>query len=849
VDALSRHVLAAPFNTHHHVLALPSLRHTCKIGGDENAGVDAKLRVHRIAGLAAGERKLCGNQMGEPLLTGTRWLRGVLGLLLCAFLLASTGAQQPDLPHRAHTALPKISGEITAPGLEQPVEVLRDEWGVPHIYARTQKDLFFAQGYVVAQDRLWQIEIWRRQAEGRLAEVMGPAALERDRYARLLRFRGDWEEEWKSYSPDAREITQAFVDGINAYIASLGENLPIEFQLLGFRPEPWTPESCVARMAAYPMTSNASDELLRAEAAARLGREKAEQLFPTDPQRHWDIPPGMKLNGIDASVLRGIATASGGVAWPATEGSNNWAIGGERTQSGKPILANDPHRALQLPSLRYIVHLVGPGWNVIGAGEPAVPAVAIGHNERIAFGLTIFAADQQDIYVERTRDNDPNQYNDRGGWKGMEILEEGIRVRGEPQPRQVQLKFTKHGPVIHEDAAQHRAYALHWIGAEPGSAGYFAGMAISRAQNWQEFRRALVRWKLPPENFVYADVDGNIGYQAAASVPIRTNWMGILPVPGDSGLYEWQGFYGIDALPSEYNPRRHFVATANNNTLPRNELRNIGFAWATDYRVNRIRQALSAAEDHTVEDSEKLQTDYISLAAQEFVPLLAQVDTRNEKRVNAVKLLRDWETRLHKDSPSAAIYTVWIERLKDAVFKSQVPEELWPRVRRLVDLPTLLKALLERKSKTCPATCQQNAPWQALDAAIAELEQRLGQDMNRWRLGLLRQAEFRHALGNSPERAALFNRGPVERGGDSTTLNAAGGPNYRQTSGASYRQVLDTSDWDKSVAANVPGESGQPESEFYDNLLPLWSRDQYFPLVYSRAAVEKHTKHRLTLKP
>ena len=787
--------------------------------------------------------------MRAELRYGTARYWAVTLTLVFAAALGGITAQQPSLQHRAEAALAQISGEKKIAGLEQPVEILRDQWGVPHIYAKTQRDLFFAQGFTVAQDRLWQIEIWRRQAEGRLAEVMGPAALERDRYARLLRYRGDWEEEWKSYSPDAREITTAFVAGINAYIASLGENLPIEFQLLGFRPEPWTPESCVSRMAGYPMTSNAGDELLRAEIVQKLGRDKAELLFPTDPERNWDPAAGLNMEGVDSSALRGITIASGGVAWPNSEGSNNWVIHGARTKSGKPILANDPHRALQLPSLRYIVHLVGPGWNVIGAGEPALPAVSIGHNERIAFGLTIFAADQQDIYIERTRDNDPHQYNDRGSWKRMEIVEEQIAVKGETAPRRVQLKFTQHGPVIHEDAARHRAYVLRWVGAEPGSAGYFAGMAISRAKNWQEFRRALARWKLPPENFVYADVDGNIGYQAAAAVPIRTNWLGILPVPGDSGLYEWQGFYGVDALPNDYNPRRKFIATANNNTLSRNETRAIGFDWATDHRVNRIRQALSDADEHTIEDSQKLQTDYVSLAAQEFVPLLANVDASKDKRVRAVKLLRDWETRLHKDSPSAAIYSVWMEKLRDAVFKPHVSEELWPRARRMVDLPTLLKALRDRRSKICNAACQQNAPWEALDAAIAELEERLGPDMNRWRWGMLRQAEFRHALANSAERASLFNRGPVERGGDGTTLNAAGGPNYRQTSGASFRQILDTSDWDKSVATNVPGESGQPGSPFYDNLLPLWARDQYFPLVYSRAAVEKSTKHRLLLTP
>jgi penicillin amidase len=762
------------------------------------------------------------------------WLRASALFVLLAVLLAVAGAQQNGLRDEARASLAQIAGEVRAPGLEQPVEILRDTWGVPHIYAQSQRDLFFAQGWAVAQDRLFQIEMWRRQAEGRLAEVLGPAAVERDRYARLLRFRGNWDEEWKSYSPDAREITEAFVRGINAYIAHVGDRLPVEFRILGFRPEPWTPEVCVSRLAGFPMTGNAGDELLRAEIVARLGAKRAALLFPTDPERSWDPAEGLGLEGVNGTALRGLALAGGGITLADGQGSNNWAVHGARTRSGKPILANDPHRALLSPSLRYIVHLVSPGWNVIGAGEPALPAVAIGHNERIAFGLTIFAA---------------AQYADRGGWKRMEILEEEIRVKGEAAPRRVQLKFTKHGPVVYEDRERQRAYALRWVGTEPGTAGYFAGMALARAKNWQEFRRALVRWKLPPENFVYADVDGNIGYQAAGLAPIRENWLGILPVPGESGLYEWQGFYGLDTLPYEYNPRRRFVATANNNTLARGELRAIGFAWSSDHRVNRIRLALADASEHTVEDSQKLQTDYTSLAAQEFVPLLGSLGAENDKRVRAVKLLRDWETRLHKDSPSAAIYAAWMERLRDAVFKPQIPADLWPRARRMIGLPELLAALRDRKNPICDPSCQQRAPLEALDAALADLEARLGPEMNRWRWGTLRQAEFRHPLGNVAERAVVFNRGPVERGGDGTTLNAAGGAGFRQSSGASFRQIVDLADWDKSVASNVPGQSGQPESEYFDNLLPLWARDQYFPLLYSRAAVEKNTRHRLLLTP
>jgi penicillin amidase len=791
---------------------------------------------------------------GRPL---RRWFAAAAVLfgwgLVTATLPQRDAQREAALREQARGALAQTSGELRIPGLEQPVEVLRDEWGVPHIYAQAQADLFFAQGFVAAQDRLWQLDLWRRQAEGRLAEVLGPAALERDRMARLLRFRGNWDAEWRSYSPDARAITESFVRGINAYIAHIGDRLPVEFQLLGIRPEPWTPEVCVSRMAAYPMTGNAEDEILRAEVVARLGPQRAALLFPTDPQRKIEPPPGLELEGIDATVLSGLRAAQAGVRFPGSEGSNNWAVHGARTKSGKPILANDPHRALQLPSLRYLVHLVGPGWNVIGAGEPALPAVSIGHNERIAFGLTIFAADQQDLYVERTHEKDPAQYFDaveQRGWRKMQIIEEEIQVRGEAQPRKVQLKYTRHGPVIHEDPARQRAYALRWIGSEPGTAGYFAGMALSRATNWKEFRRALERWKLPPENFVYADVDGNIGYQAAALAPIRRAWLGILPVPGDTVEYEWDGFFPLSELPNEYNPSRKFVSTANNNTLRRSESRAIGFDWSTSHRADRIRQVLSAESEHTVEASQRLQTDHVSLAAQQFVSLLGQAPPAGDKRIRALKLLRDWEARLSPNSPSAAIYSVWMDKLRERVFRPHLPDHLWNRAGRSIDVTTLFWALTARRNNpVCDEKCRQTAPGDALDEAIVELERRLGADMDRWRWGALRQAEFRHALANDPERAAVLNRGPVERGGDGTTLNAASGPNYRQTAGASFRQIIDLFDWDKSVASNVPGQSGQPESPFYDNLLPLWARDQYFPLLYSRPAVEKHTKSRLTLLP
>jgi penicillin amidase len=794
-------------------------------------------------------------------------------LLLCAMLLvlAPLAGQQEPRP---------ATRDVPLAGLQKPVEIFRDRWGVPHIFAQTQEDLFFAQGYMVAHDRMFQLELWMRKAMGRLAEILGPEAVERDRIARLLRYRGDWEAEWRSYSPDTRRIAEAFVRGINAWIEQAGENLPPEFGLLGIRPTPWHPEVVVSRMAAYPMTGNADRELLRAEVVRALGPERAAQLFPTDPRRTPRPEAGLELEGLDERIIAALERAAGEVSFDGDarlvlerrsddpfglraliEGSNNWAISGRRTRTGKPILANDPHRALLLPSLRYIVHLVGPGWNVIGAGEPALPGISIGHNERIAFGLTIFAADQQDIIIERTRADDPQQYFDPAGggrWRRMEVVEEEIRVKGESAPRKVQLKYTRNGPVIFEEPARQRAYALRWVGSEPGTAGYLGGLAISRAKNWDEFRRALRSWKLPPENFVYADVEGNIGYQAAALVP-RRRCDGLLPARGDASACEWEGWLTLDDLPHELNPARQFVATANHKTLPEGEKRLIGFEWSAPFRYRRIEEVLQAAREHDVEASQRLQADVLSRAAVEMRPVmerLPQQHCEDRSRASlpcAVAELRGWDGRMEKDSVAAAIFAAWLARLREAVYRPRVPAEAWRATSRLISLPELIRILREADPQIFtgaePAAARDRLLGEALQSALGELERRLGGEMRGWRWGALHRATFAHPLAANFEAARAFSRGPVEKPGDGTTVNAAGGANFRHTSGASFRQVIDLADWDRSSATNVPGQSGDPRSPFYDNLLELWAREEHFPLLYSRAAIELHSRERWRLQP
>lgn len=782
-----------------------------------------------------------------------------------------------DLAARARAVLAQTSGRIELAGLQKPVQVIRDRWGVAHIYAETQEDLFFAQGFVAAQDRLWQMEIWRRTGEGKLAEVLGESALERDRFARLMRYRGNMEAEWKSYAPDAKQIIEAFVRGVNAFIEISHDRLPIEFELTGIKPEPWTPEVCLTRMAGYVMTRNASAEVLRAQLARQFGPDKVDQWIETDPAKRLVVPAGLDLNGIDRKILAGANAASAPVRFSAaagatsslanetenlatdglrrdwSDGSNNWVVSGALSATGKPILANDPHRLIQLPSLRYLVHLVGPGWNVIGAGEPTLPGVAAGHNERVGFGFTIVGIDQQDLYVEQTDPNYPTVYRYKGRRLRMRVEREQIKVKGRAEPVEVELKFTRHGPVIYEDPKLQRAYALKWIGSEPGSAGYLASLSLNRAKNWPEFLKALERWKVPSENLVYADVDGNIGWQAAGSAPVRRGWSGLLPVPGDSGQYEWEGFLPLSELPGAYNPTRNFIATANHKVIPEGYKHEINFEWAAPYRFKRIEEVLGKGTKFTIEDFGRLQHDEASLPARELVRLVGSLKTTDPAVREARDLLLGWDLVLSKDSPAAALFEVWLSKL-DSIFKAAIPVEAWTAIGGRISLLKLIRELRSAEptlfgSGHLAASKRDSELARTLAEAVADLRSQFGRDSRRWRWGDLHVAQFRHTLSTDETTRSVFDLKSVARGGDGNTVNATAGPQFTQQSGASFREILDLSDWDNSVAINVPGQSGQPTSPHYGDLLPLWGEGKYFPLLFSRDEVEKNASARLVLEP
>ena len=769
---------------------------------------------------------------------------------------ADDSVNQDSLRTRAQAALSEVQGTLKVTGLERPVNVLRDRWGVAHIYAQNQHDLFFAQGYVAAQDRLFQMELWKRSGQGRLAEVLGPSAVQRDINARLLSYHGDMKAEYESYAPDTQQILEAFTAGINAYIESRlapgGPGLPLEFQLAGFKPEPWKPADCLNRMAAFSMTGNAFDELEHAQVVSTVGADAAFLLFDFDPPVKLDPAPGTNLAGLSPALLHNLVGSDTRIEFPRhpAEGSNNWTVSGKLTRSGKPLLANDPHRVTAEPSLRYMVHLVAPGWNVIGAGEPGLPGVALGHNQNIAWGFTIFGLDQQDLYLEELNPANASQYKTAKGWETVQVRKETFGIRG-AKSVEVDLKFTAHGPVLWEDGK--RALALRWVGAEPGTAGYLGSLAVDRAQNWREFEAAMPRWKVPSENIVYADRAGNIGEHSTGLAPLRKTWTGLLPVPGRGG-YEWSGFVANSELPHDYNPRQGFIATANHKMIPDGYPYRVGYSWAPPYRFQRVTEVLQRAQTGNkldAGDMQGLQTDVLSLPAQQLIGLLRAATAQREPSPGA-ELLLHWNCEVERDSAAAALYEVWLQIVTRETMNLAIPAS----ARTMIDdwSPHQVIAFLEgfnRSGSDTPALTRDRMLRESMEEAWKEMQKLQGMDSTKWSWGQMHHVRFRHPLDQMPGSAALTDPSPVSRPGDEYTVNATGyyDNSFDQVSGASYREILDLSDWDHSAAVNVPGQSGQPASPHYSDLIPLWSEGKYFPLLYSREAVEKEAADRLVLQP
>ncbi len=762
---------------------------------------------------------------------------------------------------------------MTVPGLNAPAEIVMDRWGIPHIRAATRHDVFFTQGFAVARERLWQLDLWRKRGLGQLAEDFGPGFLAEDRAARLFLYRGDMQAEWAAYgTQEAQTITDAFVQGINAWIAQTvtdPSKLPPEFAATDIKPARWSAED-VVRIRGHGLVRNVLSEVARAQILARA--DDATDLVRRSLEPAWtaQVPDGLDVAEIPANVLDvfKLATvrldfsperlaASLEDAWKWTgvtdlgdvyeQGSNNWAVSGSRTATGRPILASDPHRAHALPSLRMIIHLTGPGIDVIGAGEPALPGISIGHNDYCAFSLTIFPMDQEDLYVYETDPANPDRYRYGDGWEDMRVVSETIPVRGHAA-QSVTLKFTRHGPVVHEDPACHRAYAVRSVWFSAGASAYLTSIAYMEAGSLADFERSLQGWSTPSVNQVYADCDGNIAWYAAGRAPHRPNWDGLLPVPGD-GRYEWDGFIKFADLPRSINPDRGFVATANEMNLPADypyQDRKLGFEWAERSRTSRIHDVLDGQTSHTLAESQALQTDDFSTPASRIAPLLPAPPATGDA-ATALALLAGWDFHLRRNNAAAALFEVWwTKHLKPAMLDLVAEDKI---VRALLvpgDIETLL-AMLENADKRIPD--RDALLLRTLTNAMAECRARMGADIEAWQWGRLHHGFFAHPLARITP--TLHSVGPVPKGGSGSTPMAAGYrvSDFRVTTGASFRMVVDVGNWDASVCINAPGQSGDPRSAHYGDLAPLWAAGEYVPMLFSAAAVDSAAELVVALTP
>ncbi len=771
-------------------------------------------------------------------------------------------------------------------GLKQRAEIAVDRWGIPHISAESLSDLFFAQGFNAARDRLWQIDLWRKRGLGLLSADFGPGFLAQDRAARLFLFRGDMEREWAAYgSADMREICEAFTGGINAYVALTErepERLPPEFVALGTRPSRWLPQD-VVRIRSHGLTRNAISEVMRAHVLARS--EEATDLLRAnlDPPTTARRAEGVDLAAIKIEALDVFKLALAGVTFTkerlaaslaeaerwskvnelgevvedvAATGSNNWAIHGSRTASGRPIVANDPHRAHAVPSLRYLVHLRSPQFDGIGAGEPAVPGISIGHNGTIAFGLTIFCADQEDVYVYETQEGAPERYRHQGGFEPMRVVEEAVPVKGAPDQKLV-LKFTRHGPVIHEDAASRLAVAVRSVWAEPGSGAYLASLAAMRAKNFGEFREACAHWGAPSVNMVYGDIEGNIAWLPAGKMPKRQNWNGLLPMSGD-GRHEWNGFIPASELPVRFNPKEGFVATANQMNLPADwphAKLPVGHEWSERSRATRIHEVLEAGSGDSIASSCALQTDVISIPARRLARLLAPLGRGEGDTRLALSVLEGWNCALEAESPAAALFEIWwMRHLRPRLLAKLARDGGLAKLLLPGDIDGMLDALEKPDARfgAEPRRERDALLSETLAKAVEECRERLGPDPARWRWGALHHGYFEHGLsGLGAPSAPRMDVGPLPKGGSgSTPMHTGYRPgDFRITHGASVRLVMDVGEWDNSVCINAPGQSGDPRSPHYGDLAPAWAKGRYVPMLYGAARLEPEITQRIKLVP
>ncbi len=873
-----------------------------------------------------------------------RVLLVTLGALLLLVLVAGAAVLIT-----IHASFPRTRGTLTVKGLNEPVEVLRDRAGVPHIRARTMHDLYFAQGFVTAQERFWQMEFWRRIGSGRLSELFGKATLGTDIYLRTVGFRRIADLDYAAMSQEARDVCQAYADGVNAYILNRpARKLSLEFALLQLQGvklqiEPWVPQNSLTwlKLMSQDLGANMRRELYTIDLIHALGLPLTREFFGTF--RAGEMPfivhdselrPSLlkkDTSGVSRDASRSSTGASGAAASPAYPsptadqlaalsgvstrlvggfdpgsslaigtgagiGSNNWVISGSRTVSGKPLLANDPHLGIQMPSIWEEVDLycsaqdaqmgkrAGGTFHVRGFTFAGTPGVVVGHNDRIAWGVTNVNPDVQDFYIERINPENPNQYEVNGRWVDMKIHREEIRVLHQDEPVVVLARETRHGPLITDQQAfagyrgfainphgefpmnlDIKALSLRWTALQANNTVQSV-LRINDSRNFADFRESLKSWDVPSQNFVYADVDGNIGYQTPGLIPIRSKGDGSVPSPGWTDEYEWKGYIPFEDLPWSFNPAKGYVVTANNPVTSDSYRYFIGRDFDAGYRARRIVEMVEGAgKKLSLSDMEAMQGDILNTSAREIMPYLSGLALK-DKSAQARDLLMKWDFRMQPESTGAAIYAYFWQSLMEEIFKDKLPGPLWNPETGLESSSRLMNTVfLMLKNPMDPLWDRRSTPdvretrdeilGRAFDAAVRMGSKAQGNDIRNWQWGKAHTAVFRNqTLGKSGigliER--LFNRGPLPVGGGfqqvfSTDWKPSAPFDVYAVS--SMRQIIDLSNLSASVVINTTGESGHAGNRHYDDMIDAWSKVRYHATWWDQAALASSRPERLVLSP
>jgi penicillin amidase len=783
----------------------------------------------------------------------------ILALLFVAILAAGLYAH-------LHRSLPDVEGEISLAGVSAPVEILRDAYGIPHIFASTIEDAQFALGFAHAQDRLWQMEMNRRIGSGRLAEVLGPSALEADRFLRALGVRRVAEANLARYDRETLRQLEAYAAGVNAFLATKPV-LPPEFWILNVTPEPWTPADSVVwtKMMAWDLGGNWRNELLRLRLARALGRERVQEFFPPYPgDAPVKLPELLAKKGSGPFSMLALAekgpdpffAEKGPDPFFAGGASNSWVVSGERTTSGKPLLANDPHLGLTAPPVWYFAHLNAPGLDAIGASLPGVPGILLGRNDRIAWGATNTGPDVQDLYLESAEAK-------------FTVIEETIKVKGAPDET-IAVRISRHGPVISdfsrsaaEAAPEGQAIAMRWTALAEDDLTMQGGLKLARARNWREFLAALRDFHVPQQNITYADVEGNIGFVAAGRVPVRkpgNALMGLAPAPGSDARYDWAGTIPFDELPRLYNPPSGGIVTANHKITPPGYPHYITSEWQPPYRARRIEELLAALPYHGTPSFARIQLDAYSLAARELLPHLLKTSATPETS-EALALLSAWDGHMAAERPEPLVLVAWWRELARAVFADELGEAF--RAAWATRAMFLANVLADRdgqsrwcddvrtgEKESCAEVLQAS-----LQAALEDLRRRFGADMRAWRWGEAHEARLRHRPFSRHELLRRWFDIAMPSAGDAYTINVGRSDfvdeadPYSNRHAASLRAIYDLADPQASLFIHPGGQSGNPLSEHYRAFSEAWRRGEYAPMVTDRARLEAMGVQRLALTP